>query len=132
MPPNYEVSPDGALDTMIIVALHELLETTVDPYIEEKPAWIYNVTEDSEVSDLCAWSFRAGDWWYCDLPDLYYDFSGVFDIRCTSLFTDHKALKDPISHTMFNVYGIDGSKFIVQMVWSLTNKGCVSQLEGKP
>ena len=59
--PNKKASPDGGIDAMTNVYIHELLETIVDPY---GTAWLHNVTENSEVEDLCEFNFAAGDWWY--------------------------------------------------------------------
>lgn len=126
-PPNKAVSPNGALDTMVTVYLHELLETAVDPYIT---AWIHNYTENSETSDLCSYNFAAGDWFYCDLPSIYPDFPGVNDGRCLSYPKLH-TLREPKSKAAFNIYGIDGSQFLAQKFWNLATKGCASQPEGE-
>lgn len=37
-PPNFAVSPTGALDSMISILMHELLELTADPYVGELSA----------------------------------------------------------------------------------------------
>ena len=128
-PPNHLVTPNGALDSMITTFLHELLETAVNPIWFLKPAWVYSRSENSEVSDMCSYTFVAGDWFYCGLRSVYYDFP---DDRYCSSFIDHDtALIEPRFYTTFNFYGVGGSKFIAQLLWSLGNRGCASHYEGE-
>lgn len=129
-PPNHLVSPHGALDSMISTFLHELLETAVDPIWFLKPAWRFNRTENSEMADMCSYVFVAGDWFYCGLWSVYPDFPDGGN--CLSFIEHNTALTEPRARTTFNFYGINGSKFIAQLMWSLGNKGCASQPEGEP
>lgn len=130
-PPNKDISPDGVVDAFVNSFLHQLFRTVVDPYWFGAPAWYHNTTENTETSNLCAYSFGAGDWYYCNLRSIWgNDFPGGLQFRCLS-FPNCHPLVEPKSHTQFTQYGIDGSKFIVQMMWNLASKGCASQIEGK-
>ena len=135
-PPNFAVSPGGELDSMVSVILHELLELTVDPYPQNMPAWIYNRSENSETADLCSYNFVAGEWYYCGLPSVYPDFN-TSDTAICSPYSSRPAngdpprsLIDPVTNVAFNQYGVGGSQYLVQKIWSLDNKGCVVQQEG--
>ena len=134
-PPNHAVSSSGALDTAINVVMHELLELVADPYPGSMPAWLTDTAENSEIADLCAYNFVADEWWYCGLPDLYPDFNSS-SADCAALSSAPSAgdpprsLTDPTTGVIFNQYGVNGSQFMVQKIWSLANKGCVLQPEG--
>lgn len=134
-PPNSAVSPSGSLDSMIDAILHELLELSADPYPLSMPAYLFNTSENSETADLCAYNFVAGDWFYCQLPSLYPDFN-TSDITCTNLGRRRiagdppRSLKDPVTNVSFTQFGVGGSQFLVQKLWSLDNKGCVLAPEG--
>ena len=133
-PPNYAVSPDGAIDSMIDSIMHELLELTVDPY-PGMPAWEQNLTENSEAADVCSNNYVAGEWYYCDTPSMYPDFN-TNGPQCSALRNPFiagdppRSLKDPKTGVDFNLYGVNGSQFLAQKIWSLDNKGCVLQPEG--
>ena len=135
-PPNFAVSPTGALDSMISILMHELLELTADPYIGHMTAWIYDIHENSEIGDLCSYNYVAGDWNYCGLPIVYPDFNTSDNAICGSLGTSPAnggpppSLIDPVTNVSFNQYGMGGSQYLVQKIWSLDNKGCVVQQEG--
>jgi hypothetical protein len=130
-PPNNDVDPTGSLDSMIVIYLHELLELAVDPYVDGLVGWRGTLNNgQTEAADLCAWSFVAGDYWYCNLGSIYPDFNGF---PCSTFSSHHQALKAPGSGATFNVYGIQGSEFLVQQFWSLGSKGCALQVEqGEP
>ena len=135
-PPNHAVSASGALDTAINVVMHELLELVADPYPASMPAWFDDTAENSEIADLCAYNFVADEWWYCGLPDLYPDFNSssadcaALSSAPTSVGDPPRSLTDPTTGVIFNQYGVNGSQFMVQKIWSLANKGCVLQPEG--
>lgn len=122
--PNKKVSPDGGLDSMTSTYIHELLETIVDPYTT---AWMHNVTENSEVEDLCEFNFAAGDWWYCYVPSIYPD----FPYNTSECQGSQHTLVEPKSKALFNVYGNHGSQFLIQKIWSLEIKGCATQPVGE-
>lgn len=134
-PPNSAVSSSGALDTAINIMMHELLELSADPYPNYMPAWLHDPTENSETADLCAYTFVADEWYYCGLPNVYPDFNYTRG-QCSRVRSVQgpadppRSLKDPKSGVVFSQYGIGGSQFMVQRMWSLANKGCVSQPEG--
>jgi hypothetical protein len=135
-PPNFGVSPTGELDSMVSVIMHELLELTVDPYPGNMPAWIYNRSENSETADLCSYNFVAGEWYYCGLPSVYPDFNTSDKAICDAFGSrpangdPPRSLIDPVTNVAFNQYGVGGSQYLVQKIWSLDNKGCVVQQEG--
>lgn len=137
-PPNAAVSPNGTLDSMISVIMHELLELSADPYPLSMPAYLYDTSENSETADLCQYNYVAGEWYYCQLPILYPDFNTSNLFTCKTLGQrkifvagNHpRSLKDPVTNVSFNQFGVGGSQFLVQKQWSLDNKGCVLAPEG--
>ena len=134
-PPNSAISPTGELDSMVSVIMHELLELAVDP-ISPNLAYIYNPNDNSETGDLCTYNFVAGDWYYCGLQSVYPDFNTSDNAICGSWGSfpanagPPQSLIDPVTNVSFNQYGVGGSQYLVQKIWSLDNKGCVVQQEG--
>lgn len=137
-PPNAAVSPNGTLDSMIDTIMHELLELAADPYPFSMPAYWYNISENSEAADLCQYNFVAGEWFYCGLHSLYPDFNTSNAYTCKTLGRGkifsagglRRSLTDPVTNVSFNQFGVGGSQFLVQKLWSLDNKGCVLAPEG--
>ena len=126
--PNKQISSTGALDTLVDIYLHELLETIVDPY---QTAWLELHNGNMETADLCSFTFAAGDWWYCDMSDIYPDFPEANQRPGCHSFPNLHTLVDPASNSAFNQYGVGGSKFLVQKFWNLATKGCATQPEGE-
>ena len=123
--PNDAASPvAGALDSYISIMMHEIMETATDPYSD---AWRQNNDEDSEAGDLCAYSFGGGDYFYCGLASIYGNYHGGTDRAVCQSYPGYHVLKWPSTGEIFNIFGINGAKFVVQMIWSLANKGCQLQ-----
>jgi hypothetical protein len=91
----------------------------------------HNTSENSETTEMCAWTFAAGDWDYCGDKSVFAsDFPAGMPFPCMSFPNSH-ALIDPSSRSQFTQYGIGGSKFMIQKMWNLASKGCASQIEGE-
>ncbi|KAJ7564402.1 hypothetical protein O6H91_02G015800 [Diphasiastrum complanatum] len=121
VPPNGNVAKDGGLDTLVSVMMHELAEIVTDPYND---AWLYNQTENSEIADFCEFVFSGGDYYYCELPDPY----GGYGLHQSCFYNNfEKILQDTNTSVSYNLIGINGSKFIVQQLWSLSSNGCQLQ-----
>ena len=126
--PNDAASPvGGALDSFISVMMHELMEAATDPYVN---AWRLNFNENSEAGDLCAYSYGAGDFYYIGLPSVYGDHADCSKSHCAS-YPDVHVMQWGPTGDIFNIFGIGGSRFLVQKIWSLGNKGCQLQVQGK-
>ena len=122
--PNDAASPvGGALDSYISTMMHEIMEAATDPYID---AWRQNLKEPSEVGDLCAYSYGGGDYFYCGLASIYGTYHGGTDPAVCQSSSPH-VLQWAATGEFFNIFGINGAKFLVQMMWSLANKGCQLQ-----
>ena len=126
--PNDAASPvGGALDSFINAMMHELMEAATDPYVS---AWCMNGYENSEAGDLCAYSFGGGDFSYIGLPSIYGAHANCSKSHCRSYPGVHAMQWVPTGE-IFNIFGIGGSRFLVQKIWSLANKGCQLQVQGK-
>lgn len=128
-PPNGDVSPDGGLDTMLTAIAHEVAEAATNPLTSTRVAWIVNRFTNSENGDLCALVFGGGDYLYCDNPDIYGDVSQAAYCRSSPYTT--QLWRDTVSGVAYNVYGVAGSRFLVQQMWALASKGCQLQFEGE-
>lgn len=132
-PPNDgPASPDtGALDSFISVFMHELMEAATDPYFTVAPAYLHNLAENSEAGDLCAYTYGQDSFFYCGLPSIYGTYHGGSDFSVCATYPDYHAMVYVSTGKIFNVFGTGGSMFLVQKIWSLANKGCQLQLQGK-
>lgn len=126
--PHDAASPvAGALDSYVSVLMHELMEAATDPYIN---AWLHNFAENSEAGDLCAYTYGQSDFYYCGLPSIYGTFHGSTDPSVCQTYPSWHAMRWVATGEIFNVFGTGQSKFLVQKIWSLANKGCQLQLQG--
>lgn len=117
-------SVGGALDSYISTMMHEIMEAATDPYID---AWRQNYKENSEAGDLCSYSYGGGDYFYCGLASIYGTYHGGTDPAVCQSYPGYHVLRWTSTGEIFNIFGINGAKFLVQMTWSLANKGCQLQ-----
>ncbi|KAJ7529015.1 hypothetical protein O6H91_15G030500 [Diphasiastrum complanatum] len=124
IPPNYIVANDGSLDSMVNVMLHQVAEIATDPF---GSSWIYSPNGASEIAHLCNYVFSGGDYWYCGLPDAYGSIASSNSCAHTNF---GNLLRDKDTGVSYNMFGINGLKFVVQQLWSLSNDGCQLQNYG--
>ena len=126
LPPNYLVDPTGSLDATVRTLFHEVAEAATDPKLVK--SWTFNQNSSSEIADLCTFVFGEGGWWYCGLSAVY-GFNHSQPAVCT--YPGGRVPRDPKTGVIYNLHGIDKSRFLIQQMWSLANKGCQLQLTGE-
>lgn len=104
-------------------------EAATNPFTSTNVAWIVNKTNNSKNGDLCALVFGGGDYLYCDTPDIYGEVSHATYCRSGPYTTQLWRLK--VSGVAYNVYGVNGSQFLVQQMRMLASHGCQLQFEGE-
>lgn len=126
IPPNAKVSPDGTLDYTVSIMMHELAEAATDPY--RQTGWLAK-SGSSENGDLCNYVFGGGDYQYCGMADVYGELSN--SSVCASFPWTTQVLEDEKSGKTFNLFGVNGSRFLVQQMWSRQTKSCQLQAQGE-
>ena len=125
-PPNAEVCPDGTLDYAVSIMMHELAESATDPSPDS--GWLAK-SVSAEAGDLCNYVFGPGDYQYCGMADVYGELSN--SSVCGSFPWTTQVLEDEKSGKTFNLYGVNGSRFLVQQMWSRQTKSCQLQAQGE-
>ena len=125
-PPNAEVCPDGTLDYTVSIMMHELAEAATDPY--SATGWLAK-SGSSENGDLCNYVFGPGDYMYCGMADVYGELSN--SRVCASWPWTTQVLEDEKTGKTFNLFGVNGSRFLVQQMWSRQTKSCQLQAQGE-